>query len=130
LSAAVPFAFATIAVTLARLETGRRPERRPSLQVFSVARARFVDAVTPPGVTALRLPVSYPLERSYAACRAIGARAYDAGEPGVACRSAAEATRAHFVGEELAVFDSSRSRVIAGMRQPFTKWYPLPHLER
>ena len=106
----------------------RRPARRPHLQEFSVSSSRFVDAVTKSGIAALGLSPSYWLSHSHARCRAIGARAYDAREPGVACRSAAEATQTHYLGEELAVFDAARSLAVAGRRREFPEWYPLPHL--
>lgn len=106
----------------------RRPERRPHLQEFTVRPSHFVDAVTPTGLVSLRLPKSYPLRGTYAACSAIGARAYEAHERGIACRSAAEPAKARIAGEELALFDSSRSLAKAGPRHAFRGWYPLPHL--
>ncbi len=108
----------------------RRPDRRPHLQVFTVAQTRFVNAVTPAGIAALGLPATFPFQVTYAACRPIGAGAYDEGELGIASRSAAEATRENVVGEELALFDSALSLVTAGQRLAFNAWYPLPNLIR
>ena len=106
----------------------RRPERRPHLQEFAVRRSLFVDAVTQSGIASLGLRPSYVFARSYSRCREAGARAYDAGELGIACRTAAEATRSRWLGEELAIFDSARSLAVAGRRRRFADWYPLPHL--
>lgn len=106
----------------------RRPERRPHLQEFAVRPSLFVDAVTKSGIAALGLSGSYTAARSYARCCSVGARAYDAGEPGIASRSAAEATRSHWTGEELAIFDTASSLAAAGCRRRFGEWYPLPHL--
>lgn len=106
----------------------RAPDRRPHLQEFTIRPSRFVDAVTGTGLAALGLPRTYPIGASYAQCRAAGAKAYDAGERGIACRSAAEATRSHVIGEELAVFDAARELASAGRRLAFRDWYPLPKL--
>ena len=85
------------------------PEQRPDLQLVTVASMRVVDAVTDGGLRALRLPASYPVGASWAACRRIGARAHAAGEHGIACRSADATDRTNEVveGEELAVFDTA-----------------------
>jgi len=106
----------------------RRPDRRPYLQEFAVRKSRFVDAVTAPGLAALDLPASYPIGVSRAKCRAIGTSAYAEGAHGIGCRSAAEATREHIAGEELALFDIAGSLATPGRRIPFRRWYPLPHL--
>lgn len=106
----------------------RAPQRRPHVQEFSVRAARFVNAVTAAGVAALQLPASYPVTGRYAQCHAIGARAYAMHESGIACRSAAEATRERNVGEELAIFDSALSLATPGLRRPFQDWYPLRNL--
>ena len=84
--------------------------------------------MTPAGIAALGLPDRFPYQVVYAACRPIGAKAYDAGERGIASRSAAEATRKSVVGEELALFDAALRLVVAGQRLPFNAWYPLPNL--
>ena len=106
----------------------RRPERRPFLQEFTIKEDQFVNIVTKVGILALHLPESYPLGSTYAKCRAIGQKAYEVGERGIACLSAAEATRSRVVGEELALFDTTLDLVTPGKRYPFRSWYPLPHL--
>ncbi len=106
----------------------RAPGRRPYLQQFAVQPSRFVDAATQAGMASLALPKRYPVTGSYAACRRVGSRAYAAGESGIACLSAAEATLSGVVGEELALFDSAIRLAIPGTRYPFRMWYPLPNL--
>jgi RES domain-containing protein len=104
-----------------------RPEHRPDLQVVTVTPIRVVDAVTDAGLRSLRLPAAYPAGASWARCQAIGKRAYEHGENGIACRSADAATRpnAPVEGEELVVFDRAVRSVRRLERVPFAQWYPL-----
>ena len=102
-----------------------RPERLPALVETSLPDARYVDAVSARGLASLGLPASYPLDArgrvvSHARCRPIGAAAWDAGEPGVACRSAAPGAPPG--GEELALFDRGL-RLRRGRRRRFERWY-------
>lgn len=103
------------------------PEQRPDLQLITVSPIRVVDAVSEAGLRSLRLPVSYPVGATWTACRRIGARAYAAGENGVACRTAdaAKGTRDLVEGEELVVFDTALNLVTRAERVPFTQWYPV-----
>jgi len=106
----------------------RRPERRPHVQEFSIVSSRFVDAVSPVGLKALGLPGSYPSGVSWARCQRIAQTAYDSDEHGIAYRSAAEAIRGRWLGEELALFDTAMRLATPGPRHPFAQWYPLPGL--
>jgi RES domain-containing protein len=103
-----------------------RPEYRPDLQSFEVPAAEYLDAVTPEGVAELGLPAGYPGRVGWRRCQAVGLAAYEAGEPGVACRSAAEADAGDWVGEELALFDRGGAGTGARPRRrlKFSRWYP------
>jgi RES domain-containing protein len=101
-----------------------RPERRPHLQRFDVAPARFVDVVSAPGVAAIGLPPDFPHGIGWSRCQPIGAAAYDAAERGIACRSAAECSGTSWLGEELAVFDSAPQPKPHGKPRAFRDWYP------
>ena len=100
-----------------------RDDRGPVLVRTNVPEDRYVDAVSDRGLASAGLPRTYPLDAagapiSHARCQAIGQSAWDGGEPGIACRSAA----ALFEGaEELAFFARRRLRK-AGV-QPFGDWY-------
>jgi hypothetical protein len=100
-------------------------ERLPALVETSVPAAHYVDAVSTRGLASLGLPASYPLDArgrivNQRHCQSIGAAAWDAGEPGIACRSAAPG--APVLGEELALFDRGL-RLRRGRRQRFERWY-------
>ena len=109
-----------------------KPEFRPVVVDFSLGRSpgrRFVDAVSASGLEQLGLPASYPLTKSGAVvkrarCRPIGFAAFEAGEAGIACRSAAEASEGTCVGEELALFDRASEFAAPGKRHAFGDWYP------
>jgi RES domain-containing protein len=101
-----------------------RPERRPQLQRFDVTSARFIDVVTARGVAAAGLPPEFPHGVSWSRCQAIAASTYEAGERGVACRSAAECSATSWLGEELAVFDSAPQPKPVGKPRVFRDWYP------
>jgi hypothetical protein len=73
-----------------------------------VAERDWLDCVTVPGLEAVGLPVTYPRHRNgrpvrHVDCQPVGQAAFDDGQPGVACRSAA--TGASSTDEELVVFD-------------------------
>jgi hypothetical protein len=91
----------------------------------NIRRASFIDAVTPAGVRALRLPVAFPYGVPWEPCQRIAARAYAARESGIAARSSADATTTAFTGEELAVFDAAMALVSREDRLPFEHWYPV-----
>ncbi len=101
-----------------------RPEFRPDLQYVGIREDAFVDAVTPAGVRALRLPASFPHGSSHGVCQRIGGRAYAAGERGIATRSNAGATPTRTIGEELAIFDNALHLAVRRERVPFDRWYP------
>lgn len=102
-----------------------KPEFRPDLQEFGVPAADYVDAVTAEGVAQLGLPARYPARIGWRRCQAIGLAAYEAGELGVACRSAAEAEAGSWAGEELALFErGGTTGVRPGRRRRFARWYP------
>jgi len=70
--------------------------------------AKYVDALSRRGLASLGLPETYPRHRngrlvSWSTCQPLGLKAWEAGEPGIACRNAAMIAPA--VGEELALFD-------------------------
>jgi hypothetical protein len=101
------------------------PERLPALVETEVPEARYVDAVSARGLAALGLPASYPLDSrgrvvAHRRCQPIGRAAWDAGEPGIAYRSAAPAAPPG--GEELALFDRGL-HLRRGRRRRFDRWY-------
>ncbi|HET6171165.1 MAG TPA: RES family NAD+ phosphorylase [Gaiellales bacterium] len=101
------------------------PERLPALVEAEVPQARYVDAVSARGLASLDLPPTYPLDGrgrviAHRRCQAIGRAAWEAGEPGVACRSAAPGAPPD--GEELALFDRGL-RLKPGRRRRFERWY-------
>ena len=83
-----------------------RPEQTPLLVETTVAEADYVDVITDEGCREVGLPTTYPVdthghEIDRGRCQEIGSRAWQAGERGIACRSAATHDRS---GEELALF--------------------------
>jgi hypothetical protein len=81
-----------------------------------VREATPLDVVTDSGCRSVGLPVTYPLDAaghtvSHAICQPLGRQAYDNGQSGVACRSAAMLPPAS--GEELAWFDRRGARLVA-----------------
>ncbi len=100
------------------------PEQGPLLIQTDVPEDRFVDAVSDRGLASLGLPASYPVDPggssiSHAVCQPISQRAWDGGEPGIACRSAAQT--APVGGEELAYF--ARRPLRAQGAERFADWY-------
>ena len=90
----------------------------------TVPETEYVDAVTDAGLASLGLPQAYPLDEhgvpvAHAVCQPIGQRAKDAGEDGVACRSAAESAPPG--SEELAYF--ARRSLHADAVEDFADWY-------
>jgi RES domain-containing protein len=123
----------TSRANLARKFAGRpygpemlHPALAPVLIQTTVDDAAFVDAVTDEGCIELGLPVTYPVdangdEISWNRCQPIGSRAWEAGETGVACRSAATPDRTE---EELALFRRAEDPVLrVDRRLPFDEWF-------
>ncbi len=100
------------------------PEKAPVLIDTDVAEAEFVDLVSDRGLIAAGLPATYPKRKGrpveWAECQPIGQRAYDAGEPGLAVRSALPGLDAS--DEELAWFQR-RSRLALRRRRAFAEWF-------
>jgi len=97
----------------------------PILVELVAPKAPYVDALSNAGLRSIGLPETYPRHRngrrvSWSACQPIGLRAWEAGEPGVACRSAA--LKAPARGEELALFDRGSSLRVTGSRG-FEDWF-------
>jgi len=98
------------------------PAAGPVLVQTEVPKKRFVDAVSEAGLTSLGLPASYPLfesgqEMPHSSCQPIGVKAWNADEPGIACRSAADPDL-----EELALFDRG-SELKPVNTERFEDWY-------
>ncbi len=96
------------------------------LVAVDLAQERYVDVITDAGCASAGLPATYPKDATratipHAICQPIGQSAYDEGEPGIACRSAAPGT-AH-TDEELALFSRTRKRLPAAKRWAFDDWY-------
>jgi hypothetical protein len=96
------------------------PESGPLLVRARVPDDRYLNAVTDAGLRDLGLPLTYPLDSRrrpvpWRRCQPIGMRAWEAGLPGVAARSA----RAE--GEELAYF--GRRKLRRGAVRPFDEWF-------
>jgi RES domain-containing protein len=97
------------------------PASGPVLVRASVPDDRYLNAVTEAGLRDLGLPKSYPRDSRrrripWRRCQPIGLRAWEAGLPGVAARSAAASS-----GEELAYF--GRRRLRRGIRRAFHDWF-------
>ena len=85
----------------------------------------FADLVSDAGCVAAGLPTTYPTDSGgrmvpHEDCRPVGRAAWDAGLPGIACRSAAPAAPAG--GEELAWFARGRRLVVTGVKA-FADWF-------
>lgn len=101
------------------------PAAAPVLVAADVPEDEFVDVVSDEGCRAAGLPVSYPGDEEgevvdHQRCRPIGATAWEAGEPGIACRSAAvDASRDD---EELAWFERGDGLTVT-TTTPFVDWF-------
>lgn len=101
------------------------PSAAPALVSTVVPEDEFVDVVSDAGCEAAGLSPTYPLDEDGApvphdACRPVGQEAWDAGLPGIACRSAAPA--APRGSEELAWFARGEPLTPLEVRR-FTEWY-------
>jgi hypothetical protein len=100
-----------------------KDDQGPVLVTTTVPEDRYVDALTRRGLAALGLPATYPVDGdgtlvAHAQCQPVGRDAWDSGEPGIACRSAA----ATYEGaEELAFF--GREALVAQQIDRFPDWY-------
>jgi hypothetical protein len=101
-----------------------RPERAPVLVATEVARNEYVDVVSEAGCIAVGLPSTYPLDETgrpvpWERCQPVGRRAWDGGEPGIACRSAVPGG-----SEELAYFPRPHLVRLEGhARWQFDEWF-------
>lgn len=108
-----------------------RPGSGPVLVRTRVPDDRYLNVVTDAGCRDAGLPRSYPLDSRrrivpWRRCQPIGLRAWEAGVPGVAARSAAYARRSRgatrsTMAEELAYF--GRRRLRRGAVRPFDEWF-------
>jgi hypothetical protein len=101
------------------------PSAAPVLVRTVVPEDEFVDVIGDAGCTAVGLPPTYPVAADGApvpheACRPVGRAAWDAGLPGIACRSAAPAASPG--GEELAWFARGEPLTPLDIRL-FPDWY-------
>jgi hypothetical protein len=101
-------------------------DQAPQLIEVDLPTERYVDALRVAGLRALDLPTHYPRDSRgrvvpHARCQRIGQGLYDAGELGIAARSAAPGADG---GRELAWFaQSERAPLVAASRIPFEHWY-------
>ena len=98
------------------------PAEAPVLIVVEVPAGQALDAVSDEGLSAIGLPVTYPLDSdgnvvAHSVCQPIGAAASDAGLDGVACRSATANG-----GRELAWFPRTEPAVTTE-RLSFDAWW-------
>jgi len=101
------------------------PSAAPVLVSALVPEDDFVDVVSEAGCVAVGLPATYPVAADGApvpheACQPVGQAAWDAGRPGVACRSAAPAAPPG--GEELARFGRGEPLTPLVIRR-FPDWF-------
>jgi hypothetical protein len=100
------------------------PEAGPVLVATTVPGDSYVNAVTDAGLRSVNLPVSYPLDSrgkviAHRVCQPIGKLAWDAGERGIACRSATRGAPSN--EEELAYFGRKKLRVET--TEQFASWF-------
>lgn len=104
-----------------------RADEAPILVHATITEDDYVDVVTDAGCLAVGLPVTYPRDGrgrviGWARCQPVGQEAWDAGEQGMACRSAARG--APVGGEELAwLARSDRLPLRQERRQRFDEWF-------
>jgi len=128
LNASVAVARAQVRHKLEKL--GIRPEdlardQGPALVNTRIPTDRYVDAVGVAGLRAIGLPDTYPLDATgrpiaHERCQPIGQTAWDAGEPGIACRSAAS-PEPGVGGEELAFF--ARRQLAVDEVESYADWF-------
>ena len=96
------------------------------LVAVSVSQDRYVDVVSSRGCAAAGLPETYPRDRArrqvgWSRGQPVGQAAWNAGAPGIACRSAAR--QAPPGGEELAWFQRPGRRLRRRRTRPFDDWF-------
>ena len=101
------------------------PSSAPVLVSTVVPEDDFVDVLSDAGCVAVGLPATYPLDDDgtpvpHEVCQPMGQAAWDAGLPGIACRSAAPAAPPG--GEELARFDKGEPLTPLEIRR-FADWF-------
>lgn len=100
------------------------PDEAPVLATAEIHRQSFVDLVTDKGCAAAGLSATYPRRKGQAIgwgeCQPIGLEAWQQGESGIACRSAAPAMKN--TDEELALFPRGES-LEPTRRQTFPEWF-------
>ena len=101
------------------------PSAAPVLVSTAVPEDEFIDVVTGAGCAAAGLPATYPTAADGGAvphevCQPVGQTAWEAGSPGIACRSAAPAAPPG--GEELARFDRGERLMPLEIRR-FADWF-------
>jgi RES domain-containing protein len=102
------------------------PSERPVLVSTVVPDGRYLDVVTASGCQANGLPTTYPADDTggivdWTVCQSVGQRTWDAGIPGIACRSAAPGAPLH--GEELGWFDRHEVTLESTETRRFDDWY-------
>lgn len=103
-----------------------KPEEAPLLAETTVVDADYVDIVSDAGCAEVGLPITYPVdaqghEVDRGRCQQIGLGAWQAGERGIACRSAATHDR---TGEELALFRrEGESPLVVNRRLTLWEWF-------
>jgi RES domain len=96
---------------------------------LEVPEQAWLDCLSDGGLKAVRLPMSYPRHPDgspveHPECQPIGQAAFDDGQPGIACRSAARGTTT--ADEELAVFARDGGpQVSMTSRRAFADWFWL-----
>lgn len=101
------------------------PANAPILLSVNVVVDDYVDAISDQGLSDLGLPTTYPVDARgsvvpHSDCQPIGKSAFDDGELGIACRSAAPGAS----GEELAWFAQRGRPVPTKVRTSrFDEWY-------
>lgn len=101
------------------------PDTAPALVAVEVPDEPYVDAISNAGLVALGLPGTYPMAADgstvpHTACQPVGQRAFDAAEPGIACRSAAPGAR----GEEVVWFaHPARTALSITATHNFDDWF-------
>ena len=98
-----------------------QPGAGPVLVRTRVPEDRYLNAITEAGLRDLGLPRTYPLDSRrriipHRRCQPVGLRAWEAGLPGIASRSAAARE-----GEELAYF--GRRKLRRGAVRAFEDWF-------
>lgn len=128
LSASIDVARANVRRRLAGRPYGPEdldPAAAPVLVTADVPEDDHVDVVTEAGCVAAGVPGTYPRddgdEVGWETCQPIGAAAWEAGAPGISCRS----TAAPQAGEELAWFQRD-TRLLPHEVRPFDDWFWPP----